>query len=342
MKPLTIVGVLIVSFFGSGCDQVWIGPEPANTPEANFDAFWHSFDRHYSYFSTISTKGVDWDSAYQTYYPRVRPGTNDEALFATLSEMGGLLRDGHFFLTSDDFSRYYSYKDNARQATIPVHPFPAFSYLENERQISPYVVYARVRGTPLGYLRITDLDGNIEDYQVIDDVLTRLHDTEGLIVDARTTGGGDLDLAEIVASRFADQSYLYRRYKYRNGVNREDFTDWIDDILLPAGRAAYRRPVVMLTDRRCFSACESFVLMMQALPTVTTVGDTTFGGTARAVVQELPNGWTYRVSTWFVTQPDGQVVEGNGIAPEVSAPYNGVDSMDNAMERAIELLTEDS
>ena len=339
MKRATIIGALIISFFGSGCDQVWIGPEPANTPEANFDAFWHGFDRHYSYFST---KGVDWDSAYQTYRPRVRPGTSDEALFAILSEMGGLLRDGHFFLTSDDFSRYYSYKDNARQATIPVHPFPAFSYLENERQISPYVVYARVRGTPLGYLRIIDLDGNIEDYQVIDDVLTRLNDTEGLIVDARTTGGGDLDLAEIVASRFADQPYLYRRYKYRNGVNREDFTDWIDDVLLPAGRAAYRRPVVLLTDRRCFSACESFVLMMQALPTVTTVGDTTFGGTARAVVQELPNGWTYRVSTWFVTQPDGQVVEGNGIAPEVTEPYDGVDSRDNAMERAIKLLSEGS
>ncbi len=72
------------------------------------------------------------------------------------------------------------------------------------------------------------------------------------------------------------------------------------------------------------------------------MGDTTFGGTARAVVQELPSGWTYRVSTWFVTQPDGQVVEGNGVAPEVTEPYDGVDPLDNAMERAIELLTENS
>lgn len=336
MKTRLTIGILIVFFLG-GCDRVWVGPEPANTPETNFDVFWQSFDRRYSYFST---KGVDWDSAYQAYRPRVQSGTTDAALFAVLSEMGGLLRDGHFFLTSDDFSLYYSYKDDSRQATIPVHPFPAFSYLEDERQISPYVVYARVRGTALGYLRVTDLDGRAEDYQMIDEVLDNLSDTEGLIVDARGTGGGDLNLAEIVASRFADKPYLYRRYKYRNGANREDFTDWIDDKLLPTGRAEYRRPVVLLTDRRCFSACESFVLMMQVLPSVTTLGDTTFGGTARAVVQELPNGWTYRVSTWFVTQPDGQVVEGNGIAPEVAEPYNGADSLDNAMERAIELLTE--
>ena len=337
MKTLIMPWIATTLWLCSGCDEVWVGPEPANTPESNFDLFWQSFDRHYSYFST---KGVDWDSAYQAYRPRVRPGTSDDELFNVLAEMGGLLRDGHFFITSDDFSRYYSYKDNSRQTTIPVHPFPAFSYLENERRVSPYVVYARVRGTALGYLQVTDLDGRAEDYEVIDDVLNDLRDTEGLIVDARTTGGGDLELAEIVASRFADQPYPYRRYKYRNGANRADFTDWIDDVLLPAGQLKYPRPVVMLTDRRCFSACESFVLMMRVLPTVTTLGDTTFGGTARAVVQELPNGWTYRVSTWFVVQPDGQVVEGNGIAPEVVVPYDGVDSVDNAMERAIELLTE--
>lgn len=332
--------VIIIAciFFGSGCNEGLIGPEPANTPETNFDNFWQSFDRHYSYFSI---KGIDWDSVYRTYRPRITASTTEDELFAFLTEIGILLQDGHYTIRSDDFSYYFSYRDVSPKSIVPVHPFPAISYLENERQISPYVIYANVRDTNLGYLRITDLDGKPEDYTVIDAVLDNLAATEGLIVDARTTGGGDLELAEIVASRFADQAYEYRRYKYRNGENRSDFTDWIADVISPEGDRRYQRPVVMLTDRRCFSACESFVLMMKVLPHVTTVGDTTFGGTARAVWQELPNGWSYRVSTWFVAQPDGQVVEGNGIAPDITVPYVVLDSFfvaDNVMDRAIELL----
>ncbi len=331
---------MALAFLGSGCNEQFLGPEPANTSESNFNSFWQGFDRHYSYFSV---KGIDWDSVYQAYQPRIRSTTTDEELFTILSEMGALLQDGHYTLQSDDFYFYFSYRGVSPKSLIPVHPSPAVAYLENERQVSPYVTYANVRNTDLGYLRITDLDGDPKEYEVIDEVLRNLSETKAMIVDARTTGGGDPDAAEVVASRFADRPYAYRQYKYRNGETRNDFTDWITDVISPAGEFRYTRPVIMLTDRRCFSACESFVLMMHVLPQVTTLGDTTFGGTARAVWQELPNGWSYRVSTWFVIRSNGQVVEGNGIPPDVVQPYVASDSFnttDDAMERAIRLLTD--
>ena len=324
----------------SSCDEVWVGPESINTPKTNFDLFWQAFDRHYAYFSI---KEVDWDSVYQAYQPRIHPNMTDEELFAILTEIGRLLQDGHYYVVSNDLTLSFSYFGASPRNAIPTHPFPAISYLEEEKQINSFISYARVRDTDVGYLRITSFEGELEDYQTIDAIIDALAGTRALIVDARTTRGGDTDLAKVIASRFANQPHEYRRYKYRNGPNRDEFTDWITDVVVPEGEGHYPHPVVVLTDRRCFSACEGFVLMMQALPDVVTLGDTTFGGTARAVWQELPNGWSYRVSTWFVVQPDGQVVEGRGIAPDISAPYVQVDSFDiqdNAMDRAIELLGE--
>jgi len=58
----------------------------------------------------------------------------------------------------------------------------------------------------------------------------------------------------------------------------------------------YTDPIALLTNRRTFSAAESFVLAMRTLPQVTIVGDTTGGGSGNPLHRELPNGWGLSVS----------------------------------------------
>ncbi|MGB3588386.1 MAG: S41 family peptidase [Tunicatimonas sp.] len=338
MKGISKIATVTLLGLVYGCQEIFLGPEPPNTPTSNFDVFWQTFDQNYSYFSL---KGVDWDSVYQVYRPQIDDNTTDDELFDILVEIGELLRDGHYVITNGA-EYYYSYYGSSLNK-IPLQFQPAAFYLENERSAGNYISYATVKDTQLGYLRIASFGGEDDEYAVIDQALQNLSSTTGLILDVRTTGGGSTELAETIAGRFADQTYLYRHYKYRNGENWNDYTDPIAAHVVPQGETNYLKPIIVITDRRCLSACEGFVLMLKALPTVRTLGDTTFGGTARPITQELPNGWNYRVSTWFVTEPNGEVVEGQGIAPDVLEPYVQLDSFDvadNAMDRAIELLSE--
>jgi len=339
MKSIRNLGLIGMVGLVLGCQDTLLGPEPPNTPGSNFDVFWQGFDQHYSYFPL---KGVNWDSVYQVYRPQINDNTTDDELFNILVEIGRVLQDGHYFITNDaDY--FFSYYGNSPKDSIPVQPFPAFSYLENEQSAGEYISYATVRDTQLGYLHISTFEGAPDEYLTIDQAIQYLSTTTGLILDVRTTRGGSTGLAETIAGYFADQTYLYRYFKYRNGKNWNDYTDSIPAYVTPTTRSRYLKPVVVITDRRCFSACEGFVLALKSLPTIRTLGDTTYGGTGNPITQELPNGWNYRVSTWFVTRPNGEVVEGLGIAPDILEPYVPFDTFnltDNAIERAIQLLTE--
>jgi C-terminal processing protease CtpA/Prc len=99
--------------------------------------------------------------------------------------------------------------------------------------------------------------------------------------------------------------------------------------------------VVVLTSRLTSSSAESFVMYMRELPSVTIVGDTTGGGTGSPVFRELPNGWTYRLSTAYAETADKKVVDMKGIIPDVTVQTLVADSIsgvDRIIEKALEIL----
>jgi C-terminal processing protease CtpA/Prc len=96
--------------------------------------------------------------------------------------------------------------------------------------------------------------------------------------------------------------------------------------------------VVVLTNRIVYSSAEDFVLAMRALPTVTTMGDSTGGASGRPMTRELPNGWTYSLSTWVEYTRDRRVFENIGLAPDVYVPTSWSElqrGVDAVMDRAI-------
>jgi C-terminal processing protease CtpA/Prc len=111
----------------------------------------------------------------------------------------------------------------------------------------------------------------------------------------------------------------------------------------PGGRMRYAGPVVVLTNRAVYSAAEEFVLAMSALPQVTTMGDVTGGASAAPAVRELPNGWTYQMSTWIEYTLDRRPFEGEGLEPDVVVRperWNPRGSVDEMLEAAVRRLTE--
>jgi C-terminal processing protease CtpA/Prc len=80
---------------------------------------------------------------------------------------------------------------------------------------------------------------------------------------------------------------------------------------------------------------------MQSMPHVTIVGDTTGGGVGSPIFRELPNGWTYRLSTMIEADAQGRIIEGSGIIPDVPLRTSVTDStngIDRILEKGIEII----
>lgn len=315
------------------CEGLFMEPDPIDDPEINFEILWNDYDRYYSYFNF---KGVDWDSIYEVYRPHVTANTTPGELFDIFKPMILSLKDGHSDLISP-FGRI----DYEFDKGIPANIISILSYATFKNASEP-IVYGELNNTNLGYIRIISFGmGTNDDYRVIDQVLAKFKDKDGIIIDVRNNGGGSDSKSGIVASRFYDQRRLYRRVKYRNGPEHDDFTDWIDSYQDPDGPFQYKKNIAVLTNRKVFSSSEDFVLAMGELPYVTIIGDTTGGGAGNPISRELPNGWLFRVSTWFQVDARNVSTEGRGIYPDIPVWITKEDSAankDTILDTAIQLL----
>jgi C-terminal processing protease CtpA/Prc len=103
------------------------------------------------------------------------------------------------------------------------------------------------------------------------------------------------------------------------------------------------KPVVVITNRKCFSAANNFVSKMRMFPNVKTLGGSTGGGSGFPFTSELPNGWQIRFSTSQLLDVNMQHTE-FGIDPDVVVtlnPKHVEDGHDTLIEAAIQQLYPD-
>jgi C-terminal processing protease CtpA/Prc len=178
-------------------------------------------------------------------------------------------------------------------------------------------------------------------YLVIDEILSQWKNMKGIIIDVRWNSGGNSVNAETVAGRFADQLRVYSYRRQKIGPGKDDFSPWKSSSIEPKGSYQFLKPVVVLTSRATSSSAEMFVMAMQVLPNVTIVGDTTGGGVGNPIFRELPNGWSYRLSTEIEADAQGRIVEGAGVVPDVPVLTTVADSangIDRMLEKGIEII----
>jgi C-terminal processing protease CtpA/Prc len=287
-------------------------------------------------------KNIDWDSVYAESRRRLQSGfrSDDEYLFFVLQGMINRFRDGHVELASP-FDRYTYTGWYENYPTNFLGPALIRSKYVNNLRGNDRVMYGLI-SEEIGYIYISDFLGDTGDYEIIDTIVEEFQSLQAMVVDVRDNGGGSLAKSAVIASRFADRERIYQYVRYRNGPRRSDFTDFIAHHVAPKGERQFTKPVAVLTNRGCFSTAESFVLMMKAFPHVIAVGDTTGGGAGRPIAMELPNGWTYKVSTWIVYTPGKQTFEGAGLPPDVPAQITAHDEnvakRDTILETAIQRL----
>ncbi|TXD39458.1 S41 family peptidase [Lujinxingia vulgaris] len=336
-------GALLAMLVVIGGCGAFLGPDPANTPESNFEIFWESFDRHYAHFVH---KDVDWDEVYRRYRPRVDSQTTDEELLEIFGEMIRYLEDGHVYVSAGEVGRVQS--DLHLRGSRRNYD----RNLINRRYILGKELSAGEgnfrygwAGHSIGYVHLAtlsgaegigdDVHGWIED---LDDILAYFKDAEGLVIDLRNNSGGRAFNTTFFASRFATDTRDFVVTRTRNGARHDAFSSPTVWKVSPAGPRQFTRPVVVLTNRYSFSAAEWLTLALRQYDHVTHIGTNSGGGLAMFLPRELPNGWHYTISVQETRDADGVFYERVGVPPHIhveNTPEDVSENRDAILEQAI-------
>lgn len=100
-------------------------------------------------------------------------------------------------------------------------------------------------------------------------------------------------------------------------------------------------PTVVLQEHETFSAAEDFLVAIDAIPHITTLGRPSGGSTGQPLTIELPGGGRANICTKRDSYPDGREFVGFGIAPDLVLETTVADvqaGRDPQLHRAVELL----
>ena len=284
-----------------------------NSPQGNFEALWKIMDEHYCFFDyKRQAYGLDWNEVRARYSKRIDVTMNSDQLFEVLSEMLAEVKDGHVNLSSTgDFSRYWSWKEG----------YPANSsdtlyrrYLGTGYKIASGLSY-RILDDNIAYVRYESFQDGIGEGN-LDKMLINLMFCQGLILDIRDNGGGNLLYAERLAARFFNERTMVGYMQHKTGAGHSDFSSLEEQWLDPSSNIRWHKPVCVLTNRGVYSAANEFVKYMKQCPTATIVGDHTGGGAGLPFSSSLPNGWSVRFSACPMYDVEKQDTE-FGISPDV-------------------------
>jgi len=314
-----------------GCTHRFEGVED-NTPLGNMECLWRTLDEKYCYFEE---KGIDWKLVHDQYLNSLKEMDEKDylALFDTLSSMVNTLEDGHVNLYSSfDISSckswYEGYPANWDWEVVKTY------YLKDYRRAGG-AYYTTLLPDSVGYMYVSSFETAISATNMAY-MLRSWIKCKGLIVDVRNNGGGNMDYAYQLAATFFEDSQTVGYWQHKNGTNHEDFSSLEEQKLEKANMpSSWLRPVVVLCNRRTYSAANFFVSAMRYAPYSCIMGSQSGGGGGMPMSYELPNGWLIRFSSIRMYDNEKLSIE-NGITPAVLAIDNETTiNKDEAIETAI-------
>lgn len=333
MKKVLLI-LLFPCFLGA-CKKI-LFEEKTNDPVSIFNQTWEFTNEKYSFFNF---KNINWDSIKTVYSSKISEDITEDSLFSVLSDMLYILKDGHVNLTSPfDVSRnwewYLNYPSNYNPEILER------SYFNSKQQfIGPFTVFDF---EDIGYVHYGSFSREVtsEDMEL---VLGKFRDHKGLIIDLRNNGGGSISNVYNIGNYFVKKNTPVGYQRLKNGPGKNDFSEYFSLSFTPVENFdTYDQPVVLLTNRKCYSATNMFRTMMGALPQVTVIGDHTGGGGGVPTQTQLTNGWMLRVSSTQMFTLTGENNE-HGLAPDIALNMNRYEELiniDSILEKALSFLRE--
>ncbi len=306
-----------------------------------FNELWKTFDHEYAAFEILDK---DWDAIKDKYSPLVDNNTTEQELYEVFKAVLFELEDAHSDLhTESDLGSvqyYYEVTDKASRNYIGWSDLQT-KYLENVIESTQELAYAKIQNEDIGYLRLRTFSGDPADFDLMDGLLSSYSNLKGIIIDVRNNDGGNEANAKEIASNFVDKETLYRYARLKEGCERNKLSGFRSLEMNAHPTNHFAGKVILLTNKKTFSAGEDFTLMMKATPNIVHIGDDTWGGFATGPSsKKLSNGWRFRVSKKISYDLDKNPIIG-GIKPDekIVLSENDMDNnVDRIIERAIEIL----
>jgi carboxyl-terminal processing protease len=196
--------------------------------------------------------------------------------------------------------------DSLRRTTLLRKERPGKTILD--KALPPFFVEFQAKRITdnIGYVSfstfLSPVDKRFE--QAIDGML----DTRGIILDLRGNPGGMHEVGEAIAAKLVQKPTLFSVFKYRDGKK--------EVVVQPKGKT-YTGPVVVLIDGQNASASERFTACLQSIGRGVVIGERSRGAVGPSEGEVLPNGTTFQYLTAQSLTPDGIVLEGRGVIPDI-------------------------
>ncbi len=288
-KKVIIFELFIFTLILSSCQKDIIKKTDAKTV---FEVFWQTMDERYVFFNE---KNLNWDSIYDTYYPKIDENTTEEELITYFKEIINYIKDGHVYIQLSPnriiFYRYagfysfpepfvenpYSYSDT----TVVMEPIEISQYRNNILYLKIYNFFK-----PIDIDKFKQLITNSFKYK------------NGIIIDLRGNGGGLTVAYQKILALFikGQKTVLYKKQK--TGKEHNAFSDYIPIQIEGVNFFDSNIPVVVLTDKGTFSSGSVFSAAAKSFNNFYRMGECTGGGGGSPTYIKLPNNWilsyTYR------------------------------------------------
>jgi len=331
MKKIANLFLIFAGLASLGACERAVLDQPPSSKKDVFNFLWKSIDERYSFFEM---KHIDWDSVYTVYEPKITETMSEEAFFDTLSLLIDELRDGHSGINSfnnghQNVCFFFNSPENFNERIITDFYFKGYGNRTGAFQ------HAHIRHRNIGYIYYGSFSEDVTD-EDMEYILDYYSDAMGLIIDVRNNFGGTVENVYDIACHFTNEPVTVLGSQIKIGPGHEDFTNITYTTIEPRG-TFWTKPVIVLTNRKTYSAGSIFSLVMSQMPSVMVVGDTTGGGLGLPIGTELPNGWQMHCAGSRILSPEGVCYE-LGVPPDVQQNMDPEQGYDDIIEKAADII----
>lgn len=153
--------------------------------------------------------------------------------------------------------------------------------------------------------------------KIMDSVLMKLKNVDGIILDIRLNGGGYDAVAVEILNHFITKKTIAFSKKTWLGKTFSEPTP----IYLSPSKNKFSGPVMLLTSHSTASAAEIMAMASMVLKNFKRIGSSTEGIFSDMLEKKLPNGWGYSLSNQVYLNSSHENFENSGIPPNIKLPY---------------------
>jgi C-terminal peptidase prc len=186
---------------------------------------------------------------------------------------------------------------------------------------------ARRLDNGIGYIRLNTFQPPL--VAQVSNAIKSLGKINGIIFDVRGNAGGEIEGMPDLFLK--ERSLLYVR-RSRTGETK---------VFVEPATDAFKGPLVLLIDQLTGSAGELFAACLLVIGRGVVVGERSPGAVMESDMTPLPNGAIFMYPVAQLATPDGTVLEGHGVAPNIEVGLDRdmlLEGIDSQLEAAVRYL----